>query len=354
MATTAKEAALAAEDDAVIFKYVYIPADTSEQIEERTFETTKSDEVMSFINALKRHFKRAEGHKSDAQKQAVHEAFKAQMGDKAAGVNDDLLKMLSGTQMVEPIALLANSPETGFVGVYMYCDDQASIKQLPPNPRATAIAQTAGMHIQVNGDVFLGRYMDNEEDFERMDFTTADLSSAAAWVADAKRQIARRSERSGDSQVLLQRLQQQQQPAAGSSGSSSKAALSPADAAKARGNEAFAKGDWQAALEQFTASLKLDSANIAARNNRALTYLKLEMFSEAAADCSSVLAADSSNVKALLRRAAAHEGLGQQQEALADLLQALQLQPQNAEAKARLAVLEPAVAAAGPAEAASS
>jgi hypothetical protein len=28
------------------------------------------------------------------------QAFKAQMGDKAAGVNDDLLKMLSGTQMV--------------------------------------------------------------------------------------------------------------------------------------------------------------------------------------------------------------------------------------------------------------
>jgi hypothetical protein len=50
---------------------------------------------------------------------------------------------------VEPIALLANSPETGFVGVYMYCDDQATIKQLPPNPRATAIAATAGMHIQV-------------------------------------------------------------------------------------------------------------------------------------------------------------------------------------------------------------
>jgi hypothetical protein len=51
---------------------------------------------------------------------------------------------------VEPIALLANSPETGFVGVYMYCDDQASIKQLPANPRATAIAATAGMHIQVS------------------------------------------------------------------------------------------------------------------------------------------------------------------------------------------------------------
>ncbi|KAF6260615.1 hypothetical protein COO60DRAFT_1700224 [Scenedesmus sp. NREL 46B-D3] len=302
---------------------------------------------MSFINALKRHFKQAEGHKSDAQKQAVHEAFKAQMGDKAAGVNDNLLRMLSGTQMVEPIALLANSPETGFVGVYMYCDDQASLKQLPPNTRATAIAATAGMHIQVNGDVFLGRYMDNEEDFERMDFTSADLSSAAPWVADAQRQIARRSERRGDAQALLQRLQQQQQPAAGSgSDSGSKAAARPADAAKARGNAAFAQGDWQAALEQFTAALKLEPANTAARNNRALTYLRLKKFSEAAADCSSVLEADSNNVKALLRRAAANEELGQQRQALEDLRRALQLQPQNAEAKARVAVLESENAAA--------
>jgi tetratricopeptide (TPR) repeat protein len=117
--------------------------------------------------------------------------------------------------------------------------------------------------------------------------------------------------------------------------------------------QAFARGDWQTALEQFTAALKLDPANIAARNNRALTYLKLQKFSEAAADCSSVLAADSKNVKALLRRAAANEGLGQQQQALDDLQQALQLQPQNAEAKARIAVLEPAVAAAST-EAASS
>jgi tetratricopeptide (TPR) repeat protein len=110
--------------------------------------------------------------------------------------------------------------------------------------------------------------------------------------------------------------------------------------------QAFARGDWQAALEQFTAALKLDSTNIAARNNRALTYLKLKMFSEAAADCSSLLQADSKNVKALLRRAAAYEALGQQQQALDDLQRVLQLQPQNAEAKARLAVLKPAVAAA--------
>lgn len=103
--------------------------------------------------------------------------------------------------------------------------------------------------------------------------------------------------------------------------------------------QAVARGDWQAALEHFTAALKLDAANIAARNNRALSYLKLHKFNEAAADCSGVLQADANNVKALLRRAAAYEGLSQHQRAAQDLKQVLVLQPHNAEAKSRLAVL---------------
>jgi hypothetical protein len=70
-----------------------------------------------------------------------------------------LLLLLCVCCQVEPIALLANSPETGFVGVYMYCDDQATIKQLPPNPRATAIAATAGMHIQVRAAAHVHAYM---------------------------------------------------------------------------------------------------------------------------------------------------------------------------------------------------
>eukprot|EP00878_Enallax_costatus_P027138 GHUV01029191.1.p1 GENE.GHUV01029191.1~~GHUV01029191.1.p1 ORF type:complete len:158 (+),score=56.02 GHUV01029191.1:105-578(+) len=139
------------EEDTYSFHYVYIPADNTEAIQELTFETTQSDEVMSFLNHLKRHFKKADGGKSAAQKQAHHQAFKAQMGDKAAGVDDNLLQMLSQQQLVEPIALLSNAPATGFTGVYMYCDDQASIKQLPINQRATAIAEAAGQHLQVSG-----------------------------------------------------------------------------------------------------------------------------------------------------------------------------------------------------------
>lgn len=60
-----------------------------------------------------------------------------------------LLALLSLSQ-VEPIALLSNAPDTGFIGVFMYCDDQAAIKKLPINQRATAIAAAAGQHLQVS------------------------------------------------------------------------------------------------------------------------------------------------------------------------------------------------------------
>ncbi|KAF8067377.1 Spag1 [Scenedesmus sp. PABB004] len=308
----------AAEDDRVSFKYVFIPADSGEDIEERTFEGPKSDEVLGFINHLKKHFKRAAGHRSDAQQRAVEQAFKAQMGDKAAGVDEGLLRMLSSQQMVEPIALLANAPATGFVGVYLYCDDQATLKALPPNPRATAIAAAAGQHLQVSGDVFVGRYMDNEEDFERLDFTLPAGGAAAAPAAAPRAPAA---------------------PARGAAGSA-------AGAEKAKGNAALRRGDLQAALEHFTASVRLDPAATAARNNRSLVYLKLSMFAEAAADAGAVLAAEPGNVKALLRRAAAREGLGDAAAAAADLRAALAAEPRNADATARLAALEAAAAAA--------
>lgn len=109
--------------------------------------------------------------------------------------------------------------------------------------------------------------------------------------------------------------------------------------------QAFAKGDYHSALDHFTAAIKLDPSNIAARNNRALAYLKLSKHQEAAADCSSVLEAEGGNVKALLRRAAAYEGLEKHHEAVGDLQAALKLQPNNADAKTRLAAIAQRLAA---------
>jgi len=57
------------------------------------------------------------------------------------------------------------------------------------------------------------------------------------------------------------------------------------------------------AIQQYSAALVQDSTLAAARNNRALAYLKTGQHAEAEADASAVLAAEPRNVKALLRRA---------------------------------------------------
>lgn len=40
---------------------------------------------------------------------------------------------------------------------------------------------------QIRGDAFLARVFDNEEHFERQDFTLAEVSSSAAWVKVRRR-----------------------------------------------------------------------------------------------------------------------------------------------------------------------
>ena len=50
---------------------------------------------------------------------------------------------------VESIALLSNSRDNGFTGVNLYCDDEASFVDAPPNPRATEVAFCCGRQMQV-------------------------------------------------------------------------------------------------------------------------------------------------------------------------------------------------------------
>lgn len=52
---------------------------------------------------------------------------------------------------VETIPLLVNNRDSGFVGVNMYCDDQAQVKELPLNMRASNIADCCGKPMQVRG-----------------------------------------------------------------------------------------------------------------------------------------------------------------------------------------------------------
>lgn len=79
---------------------------------------------------------------------------------------------------------------------------------------------------------------------------------------------------------------------------------------------------------------------MAAYNNRAMAYLKLEKFSEALADVEMVLQQEPDNVKALLRSATASQGLGDEDAARGRLRRVLEVEPRNREAQRSLEALD--------------
>ena len=54
-------------------------------------------------------------------------------------------------------------------------DDTGSLKGLPHNDRASSLASEAGYPVDVRGDAFVGRVMDSDAEFQRLDFTFDDV-----------------------------------------------------------------------------------------------------------------------------------------------------------------------------------
>uniref|UniRef100_A0A7R9VTC5 Uncharacterized protein n=1 Tax=Chlamydomonas euryale TaxID=1486919 RepID=A0A7R9VTC5_9CHLO len=322
------------------FKYVYVPANCADAIEERELEMPEGKEVECLLDAVKEHFAGV-GGKTDAGRKSQREQLMSQLGQQASMVDPSMLERALDMQMVENVMLLPNNQETGYAGVNLYCDDQAQFKQLELNPRASQIAMCAGKPLEVRGDVFLARVFDNEKDFQRMDFTLSEMSSSASWVMQAA-DIARR--KAADPQVQNEFLDRVNKPqtARPARPAATVRELTPAEVEKEEGNAAVKRGDWDAALQRYTAALELDPGLTAARNNRALALIKLKRYAEAEADCDAVVEKEPRNVKALLRRISAREAQqGRAQDVLADAESVLKLEPQNKEATtAKQRVLE--------------
>lgn len=66
----------------------------------------------------------------------------------------------------------------------------------------------------MHGDAWVGRIFDNEDDFRRLDFGLADLSSSAAWVAKAAQQM-RDKARGEAPAAVLQRMEAERKAQAG-------------------------------------------------------------------------------------------------------------------------------------------
>jgi tetratricopeptide (TPR) repeat protein len=97
---------------------------------------------------------------------------------------------------------------------------------------------------------------------------------------------------------------------------------------KELGNEYFKKGFFKKALSEYTGSLTLDW-NEKTLANRALVWLKLDMYDECIKDCSQLIEMDSKSTKGYWRRGLAKFSLGDVQGARKDLEFAMVLEPGN-------------------------
>ncbi|PNH06035.1 hypothetical protein TSOC_007639, partial [Tetrabaena socialis] len=269
-------------------RYVYIPADLHEDVQEREIEVEEGREVESLLDPLKEHFRAAGGVKTASQREAHRQQLVSQVGAEAVTkLSDDMMSAALDMQMVETLPMLVNNASSGYVAVNLYCDDQAQIKELPGNVRASQIADCCGRTMQIRGDAFLARLFDNDDAFVRMDLTLGEVSSSAPWVAAAAAQAAarmREGDRAADFMASLQRQRQQQQQQA--KPTTTVREVSPAEAEKDAGNAAFKAGDWAGAVDRYAAAMQLDPKLTAAANNRAMALLRLGRHAEAEEDCS--------------------------------------------------------------------
>ena len=223
---------------------LYPPA-SSEPLEERTLEYSKDKEVECLMDAAKAHFARVRPAKTAAQRAAQLAELRAKLPPGAeAALEGRLMDMATSLNMVESVALLPNMPAHGFVGVNLYVDDEGAIRDAPVNTRASEVATLCGKLVQVRGDAFLARVLDNGDDFERRDFTLADLSSTAPWVAAAREKSAA-AHGGASAEALFRQLQAGRgagQGASSSGAGSAAPAKSPAETLKDEGNQGEAAG----------------------------------------------------------------------------------------------------------------
>lgn len=166
------------------FKYVYIPCDADCPLEELTMEIPEGKEMECLLDTLKDHFRSASGTVgSSAEQKAI---FKKQLEEQSGKMIDDsLMDIAARMQMVQPVALLPGGKATDWEHVNCYVDDRGISKGLPRNDRACGLAAECGAPTDIVGDAFLARIIDDDDRFERHDFTLSEVSSSAPWVKRA-------------------------------------------------------------------------------------------------------------------------------------------------------------------------
>jgi tetratricopeptide (TPR) repeat protein len=111
--------------------------------------------------------------------------------------------------------------------------------------------------------------------------------------------------------------------------SSTEATESPAEVEKKLGNDAFAKKDFEKAIEHYNAAIKLDDSKATYYSNLSACYASLKKWEEAMDAALNCVSKDNKFVKGYLRLAAAQTELKLYDDAEKTLRAALVLEPRT-------------------------
>ena len=210
-----------------MFRYVFIPADPTRAIEERSTSKDGGLENDGLRIAAESYFKESDNAIDiDAERRATADSLLKQ-GIDSSQVSHFMGNLDAGSASfgsnVEIITVVSATPGNNYSATSMYCDNRAGFKSdIRVNTRATELLKSCGQDVDVRGDAFIGRAFDDEsKEWERIDFTVADLDSGAKWIADARSSNAGRNMNAYRSSGVMQQMLQ---------GGSSNAAPTPSAA----------------------------------------------------------------------------------------------------------------------------
>ena len=111
--------------------------------------------------------------------------------------------------------------------------------------------------------------------------------------------------------------------------------IDPAKAEENRikGNEAFEKGDFPAAVREYTEGLRRDPNNKSLYSNRCAAYIKLLDLNDALKDAEKCLQIDPNFVKGYARKGTIHHNLKEYHKALDAFDKGLKIDPENKDCK---------------------
>lgn len=183
------------------YSFVLIPATSSLPLSQLS-EKDGGLEADSTQRVAKAHFTSPGGLDGAIQLQAARQQIeKSKQEGTGAGtggleMTDALATNLAamGAQ-VEIMSLALPQASNKYIGVSMYTDSNAQIKQLGINQRATELARTCGYpDAQVFGDAFVSRYYDNEssgakeaDPWVRLDLKAEELDQSSDFVKETAR-----------------------------------------------------------------------------------------------------------------------------------------------------------------------